>query len=172
MDFYRDREFDKIKMMGKINWNKVKDRFEEEMLDKLNGLPGHREVPEELREFRNIISHELPETAPKALFRKLIRLLLSEKKIDIQEVKRVYLEPELEKERQILKQYKPELNKLKQSARRWVSKNLPEETLRKEWKNHKTWLPRRNMTYKNQHSFQEIAVDTIIRYHLVTRRYR
>src|SRR5581483_9670084 len=108
MGFYRDREIDKIKTMGGINWNKVKDCFEKEIFDKLNGLPGHRKVAEQLREFRNIISHELPETAPKALFRKLIKLLLSGKKIDIQKVKRVYLEPELEKERQILTRHKPE----------------------------------------------------------------
>ncbi|GEM_PF-3887909 len=72
------------------------------MLEKLEGLPGHREVPEELREFRNIISHELLETSPKVLFRKFIRLHLSGEKVDVRKIRKIYLELEIEKEKQML----------------------------------------------------------------------
>jgi len=80
-----------IKKMSQADWEKVKDKFEKEMADKLKGLPAHREVSEGLREFRNIISHELPETAPKTLFRKLIKLLLLGQKVDVKKIRKVYL---------------------------------------------------------------------------------
>jgi len=150
-----------------INWQKVKDQFEQEMIVKLEGLPGHREVPKELRDFRNIISHELPETAPKRLFRKLVKLLISRKKIDIRETRRIHLEPEFKREKQILKRHNVEFGRLKKSARRWVEENLPENKLQKMWKGHKTWLPRRYAIYKKQPAFQKITADTIARFYLI-----
>jgi len=153
--------------MDKINWRKVKDQFEQEMFNKLKDLPGHREVSEELKEFRNIISHELSETAPKTLFRKLIRLLLLGQKVDVKKIRKVYLEPELEKEKQILARNKGELKRLKQSAKKWIEENLPENELQKMWKAHKTWLPRRYTVYKKQPTTQRIAIDTLARFSLV-----
>jgi len=155
--------------MGKINWQKVKDRFEKEMFDKLKGLPGHREVTEEQKEFRNIISHELPETAPKALFRKLIRLLLSKKAVDVGKIEKVYLEPEVEKERRILSQHVAEFEELKQNAKNWAKSNLPEDKLQQMWEAHETWLPRRYTLYKKQPSFQKIAADTLARFCLINK---
>lgn len=155
-----------IKGWVEVDWGKVKEDFEHEMLDKLKGLPGHREVPEESGEFRNIISHELPEMASKTLFRKLIKLLISGKKIDVQRARKTYLEPELRKEKQILKRHEAEFGKLKKSARRWVEENLPEDKLQKMWKAHQTWLPRRYTIYKKQQRFQKIAADTLARYYL------
>ncbi len=154
---------------GEINWKKVKNQFEKEMFDKLKGLPGHREVSEELRKFRNIISHELPETAPKALFQRLIKLLFSGEKIYIRKVKKMFLNPELKKEKQLLARYKVEFKELKKSAKNWVKKNLPEEKLQKMWKAHETWLPRRYTIYKRQPAFQKIAADTLARFCLINK---
>lgn len=159
-----------IGKLDKVDWRKIKDNFGKEMSDKLRDLPGHREVSEELRNFRNIISHELPETAPKALFRKLIKLLFSGEKVDVRKARREYLEPELDKEKQILTQYKTEFNRLMQSAKKWVEENLPEETLQRLWKNHKTWLPRRYTIYKKQPTFQKITTDTLARFYLLNKK--
>ncbi|PIS14937.1 hypothetical protein COT64_00050 [Candidatus Shapirobacteria bacterium CG09_land_8_20_14_0_10_39_12] len=156
--------------MDKINWQKVKDQFEQEMLDKLGGLPGHREVPEELKGFRDIISHELPETTSKALFGKLIKLLLHGEKINIQKARKVYLEPEIKKEKQILSQHKAEFDKLRLSAKKWVEKNLPEDKLQGMWKAHKTWLPRRYTIYQKQPTFQKTATDTLVRFYLIKKK--
>jgi len=76
-------------------------------------------------------------------------------------------EPELEKEKQILTRSKGEFKKLKQSAKKWVEKNLPENELQKMWKAHKTWLPRRYTVYKKQPTTQRIAIDTLARLNLV-----
>jgi len=58
-----------------IDWKEVWKKFEKDMAFKLEGLSGHREVPDNLFEFRGIISHELPETAPIKIFRYLIKVL-------------------------------------------------------------------------------------------------
>jgi len=150
-----------------IDWEKVKEDFEKEMLDKLKELPGHREVSEELKGLRDIISHKLPETASRLLFRKLIRLVLSKKKIDVRKIMKVYLEPEIEKEKQKLTQHKTEFERLKREVKKWVEENLSEEKLQKMWKAHKTWLPRRYTIYKKQPTFQKIAADTLARFYLI-----
>ena len=155
-------------MFNNLNWPKIKEQFEKEMSDKLKDLPGHREVPEKLREFRNIISHELPETAPKSIFRKLIIILLQNKNVDVVKVRKNYLEPQLKKESDILIRNQKEFNQLKWSVSKWVEKNLSEDKLQKLWEEHKTWLPRRYTIYKNPNiPFQNIAADTLARYVLI-----
>jgi len=168
------RDYQKVKyefynrILRRIDWGKVVKQFENEMLDKLGGLPGHREIPENLRGFRNIISHELPETSPKGLYRKLIKLLLKNKVVDTNKIREIYLNPELKKEQQIISNRKEEFKRLKQSTEGWVKKNLPEERLQKMWKAHKTWLPRRYTIYENHDlPFQEITTDTLTRYYLI-----
>lgn len=151
-----------------IDWSGVTKLFEKEMLDKLNDLPSHSDVPQNLLQLRNIISHELPETSPIELYKKLIDILLENKSADIDKVREEYLKPELEKEKQILSGKSKEFGKLRQSAGDWVKKNLPEEKLQKMWKGHKTWLPRRYTIYENHDvPFQEIAADTLARYYLI-----
>lgn len=152
----------------KINWEKVREQFEEEMNLKLQGLPGHRQVLENLKEFRNIISHELPETAPIQIFKQLINILLEEKPVNLLEIKEKYLNPQLEAEAQFLNKFMKELKQLKKSAGKWVKVNLPEEDLTLSWKEHRTWLPRRYLVYKGKKvSFQRIAADTLARYALI-----
>jgi hypothetical protein len=155
-----------------VNWEKVKDEFEEEMKTKLHNLPGHREVSENLREFRNVISHELPETAPVEIFQHLIDVLLKEKQVDIDKIGREYLEPQIEIEKQTLEKHKSDFIRLKKSAAKWIKKSLSEKELKNLWKEHKTWLPRRYTIYKKQVSFQKISTDTLARFVLVkSKRY-
>ena len=153
--------------MEEINWRGVSDQFEKEMLEKLAGLPPHQEVSGGLKELRSIISHELPETAPKILFRKLINLLLLGKKPDIKKIRKAYVEPELLKEEKMLTKNQEEFGKLKRSAKRWVEKNFFEEKLQKLWKAHKTWLPRRYLVYRQPPTFQKTAADTLVRFYLL-----
>jgi len=151
-----------------MDWWKVRDQFEKEMGAKLRQLPGHREVTPELLEFRSIISHELPETAPTNVFAELIQILLQGKPVDLPEVKRKYFQPQLALEKEILGENKEKFAKLKKSAIKWVKENLPEEKLQNLWEEHKTWLPRRYIIYENKNTpFEIIAVDTLTRYSLI-----
>jgi len=152
----------------KVNWKKVREQFEKDLAFKLLDLPGHRDVPENLRKFRNLISHQLPETAPLQIFRKLIKLLLEEKPVNLVEISKEYLGPLLKKEKQILEKHGEEFEGLKKEAKRWVKESLPEEKLRRLWKEHKTWLPRRYTIYKGRKvSLQRIVADTLARYVLI-----
>lgn len=151
-----------------VDWEIIRRRFEEEMVLKLRGLPGHNKVSGNLKEFRVIISHELPETSPAHLFEELIDILFREKKVNLDEIRGKYLNPQLKREREILGKFKKEFAELKKSAKNWVSQNLPEERLQTLWKEHRTWLPRRYTIYKSPPpSFQEIAADTLARYFLI-----
>lgn len=155
--------------MRKISWKKVREDFEDEMFNKLKNLPGHREVPENLRDFRNIISHELPETISSQIFKKLISILDKGKVTDKKEARKKYLQPELNREKEILESHKNEFDTLVRSASIWVKKNLPEKKLQSMWKNHETWLPRRYTVYKKQVSFEKIAADTLARFYLINK---
>lgn len=147
----------------------MKDQFDKEMFDKLRGLPDHRKVASYLSEFRSMISHEIPETTSKELFQKLIKVLLHGKKVNLEGIRKKYLYPELKKESKLLEERKREFDELRKSAQLWVKSNLSEEELQKQWKNHKSWLPRRYTIYKNPNlPFQEIAIDTLSRYYLIT----
>ena len=151
-----------------MDWQKVRDQFEEEMGVKLRQLPGHREVTPELLEFRSIISHELPETAPTNVFAELIQILLQGEPVNLKEMKKQYLEPQLVLEKKVLEENKEKFIKLRKSAIKWVKENLPEEKLQLLWKDHQTWLPRRYRIYENKNtSFEIIAVDTLTRYSLI-----
>jgi hypothetical protein len=150
------------------DWKKVRENFEKEIAAKLCKLPDHREVSENLRDFRGIISHELPETTSEEIYQKLISILLEGKDVDTNRYREKYLTPELEKEKEILEKYKKEFEELRCSARDWVNKNLPEEELQRAWKEHQTWLPRRYTIYENPNTaFQEITIDTLARYALI-----
>lgn len=152
-----------------IDWSKVRKSFEEEVAAKLRNLPGHREVSESLREFRGIISHELPETAPKEIYQKLINILLEGKDLDTNEYREKYLNPELKKEKEFLDEHKKEFEELKISAREWINNNLSEDNLQRQWEEHQTWLPRRYTIYEDPNlPFQEIAIDTLARFKLIT----
>lgn len=154
--------------MEKIDWEEIRQQFETEMASKLQDLPDHRKVPENLRDFRHLISHELPETAPTKTFKELISLLLKGKRVDLSKIKNKYLKYEIEKEEQMLNKFKNELKELKKSALAWVKTNLPEEDLKNLWKEHKTWLPRRYTIYKKKKVFlQKIVADTLARYALI-----
>lgn len=151
-----------------MDWQKVRNQFEKEMGAKLRQLPGHREVTPELFEFRSIISHELPETAPTEVFIELIQILLQGKPVDLLEVKRKYLQLQLVLEKKVLEENKEKFVKLRKSAIKWVKENLPEEKLQLLWKDHQTWLPRRYKIYENENtSFEIIAADTLTRYALI-----
>lgn len=155
--------------MNKIEWQKVRNKFEEEMAEKLNGLPGHRNVPPELIEYRSIISHEIPETASKEIFHKAIQVLLKGEGSNSDKLRNEYLSPELEKEKRTLKSRGDLYMKIHASAKKWVESNLSEQELKRQWKKHMTWLPRRYTIYKNPNiSFQTIAVDTLARYYLIS----
>ena len=137
------------------------------MASKLQDLPDHRKVPENLRDFRHLISHELPETASRVTFEELIGLLLEGKSVELSKIKNKYLKHEIEKEEKMLNEFENELKELKKSATAWVKDSLPEDDLKNLWKEHKTWLPRRYTLYKNKKvSFQTIAADTLARYAL------
>ena len=151
-----------------MDWQKVRDQFEEEMGVKLRQLPGHREVTPELLEFRGIISHELPETAPTNVFAELIQILLQGEPVNLKEMKKQYLEPQLVLEKKVLEENKEKFIKLRKSAIKWVKENLPEEKLQNLWEEHKTWLPRRYIIYENKNTpFEIIATDTLARYALI-----
>ncbi len=151
------------------DWNNIRYKYEEDISKKLAGLPGHRDISEDKREFRSIISHELPETTSEQKFRDLIEILLSDKKFDINEVKTQWLNPELEKEQAFISKNEQRYNELKSSVTKWVKQNLTERQLQNDWKEHKTWLPRRYTKYDNPNlPFQEIAKDTLARYALYT----
>lgn len=152
-----------------VDWAKVRKEFEEVMAVKLKRLPDHRKVPKNLQEFRSIISHELPETAPKKVYQELIEMLLSGKSVNLKEAKDKYLKPHLKAEEEILSEFREELARLRGSARKWVKKNLSEAELKHLWNGHKTWLPRRHGLYKRQVSFQRIAADTLARYALINK---
>jgi len=152
-------------MSNLINWETIKAGFETEMAGKLEKLPGHDEVAENLKGLRGIISHELPETSSKDIFEKLINMLLVGKPIDEEQIRKEYLEPELRREQEILERNNIQFEELKKSAKEWVFDNLSEDQLQNDWKEHKTWLPRRYTIYKNPNtSFQQIAGDTLARY--------
>lgn len=151
-------------MNNKIDMSCVKDEFEKDMAKKLGKLPGHREVPENLIWLRNIISHELPETSPLELFEKLTEMLLDSRAVDEEQIRKTYLKPELEKEKEVLIRNSEKFERLRRSAEEWVLNNLSEEQLQTDWKNHKTWLPRRYLIYENPNlPFQKIAIDTLAR---------
>jgi len=95
---------------------------------------------------------------------------LEEKPVDLSEIKKKYLHPQLEKEKRVLDKSKKEFEELKQSALEWVRTNLPEEDLKNLWKEHKTWLPRRYTIYKKKVSLQKIAADTLARYVLIKKK--
>jgi len=154
-------------IVKKVDWADVMKQFDKEMFDKLRGLPGHREVPEQLKEFRSIISHEFPEAAPETVFQRLIKLLLSSEKVDIYKLRRIYLEPELGRERRVLSRHVVEFEELKQNAESWVKSNLPEDRLHQMWEAHETWLPRRYTVYSKRVSFQKTASDTLARFYLI-----
>lgn len=153
-----------------IDWNKVKEEFEKEMAKKLGKLPGHKEVKETDKELRNIISHELPETSADKIFKTLIYILLADQNYEINDIRKTYLDSELEKEKEFLKSNNKKFEELKESAKIWVLNNLSEDQLQTDWKNHKTWLPRRYLIYTNLNlPFQEIAIDTLAYYALIRR---
>lgn len=156
-------------MIGKkIDWGKIRRQFEGEMTLKLRDLPGHREIPENLKDFRHLISHEFPETTPAQMFKELISFLLEQRQVDLLEIKNKYLYPQLKREKETLDKFKKEFKELKKSARQWIETNLSEEELKYLWREHKTWLPRRYVLYKDKKvSFQEIAADTLARYALI-----
>lgn len=111
---------------GLIDWEDIRKQFEEEMAKKLENLPSHKNVKESDKELRNIISHELPETSPIKIYKSLLEILLSGKNYDIANVINTYLNPELEKEKEILENNKEEFNELRESAKVWVINNLSE----------------------------------------------
>jgi len=153
--------------MNEINWNKVWMEFEKEMRLKLKNLPDHLEVKEKLKPLRHLISSGLLETTSSKTFKTLIDLLLKKKSINLSAIKKKYLLPELKKEKEILSQKKKEFETLKKSAGKWVAKNFSEDKLKELWEKHQSWLPRRDMLYKNKTSLQKIAADTLARFKLI-----
>ncbi len=147
-----------------INWQQIREDFELEMARKLQGLPDHRDIPVFLKELRQIISHELPETTGLDIYQKLIKMLLSGKPIDIDKIRVQYLNPEVKKEQSKLKMYEPENEQAKKDALIWIKRNFSEILLNKLWLEHKTWLLRRYTIYPIKPSFQQIAADTLARY--------
>ena len=158
------RSFD----FDKSDWGEIRNQFEKEIAKKLKQLPSHKNVKETDKELRNIISHELPETSPEEIYECLIDILLSEQNYEIAHIRKIYLNPELEKEKQILKSNRKKFEELRESVKVWILNNLPENQLLTDWKDHKTWLPRRYLIYKNPNlPFQEIAIDTLARFALI-----
>ncbi len=152
-----------------VDWEEVRKKFEKEMAGKLKNLPGHRDVPKNLQEFRNIISHKLPETVPHSIFQELITILLKEKLVDLNAIRRKYLYPQLELEKELLGRHRGVFVNLRGAANKWVKEKLPEAELKRLWKEHKTWLPRRYLIYSKQVSFQKTAANTLARYALINK---
>lgn len=156
--------------MSEINWERIRKQLEKEMALKLQDLPNHRQVRGDLKKFRHLISHQLPETTSVQIFKQLIGFLLEGRPVSLQEIKKKYLNPQLEKEKRLLEKFKVEFNSLRRLAMEWVKTNLSEKELKFLWKKHKTWLPRRYMIYGDEKtSFQKIAADTLARYTLMKR---
>lgn len=154
--------------MENPNWQEVKEKFETDMAQKFVGLPGHTKVSAGLKMTRDIISHELPEMAPIKDYQRLIGFLINNEYERF--IPRKLLNHWLKRETEILGRDIDLYNKLKISALSWVKENLPEETLQKLWKEHKTWLPRRYTLYLDPNtSFQTIATDTLARYYLASK---
>ena len=141
--------------------------FEKEMRLKLKNLPDLGEVKGKLKPLRQLISRSLLETTSIKTFKTLIDLLLKKKAINLTTIKKRYLLPELKKEGEILNQKKKEFEVLKKSAAKWIGKNFSEDKLKELWEKHQSWLPRRDMLYKNKTSFQKIAADTLARFKLI-----
>jgi hypothetical protein len=155
--------------MSEINWTRVWMKFEKEMRLKLKNLPDHQDVKKPLRPLRHLISRSLLETTSPKKFKILVELLLKEKPIKIADIRKKYLEPELKKEKEVLKQKEKEFAVLKKSALKWIKENFPEERLRELWEKHQSWLPRRDTLYKKKTSFQKIAADTLARFKLINK---
>lgn len=154
--------------MDNPNWQQIREKFENEMAQKLAGLPSHKETPEELREFRSIISHELPELTPLKDFQILIKLLISGDN-DLLLANKI-LNKNLKREARLLLRNLKLIDKLKPLSLNWIKENLPEEKLQQSWKDHETWLPRRFTIYRNKNTdFQTIASDTLVRYGIFLR---
>lgn len=153
--------------MDEINWNKIWLTLHKEIVLKLKNLPNHENAPKDLKKLHHLISHELPETSSIKIFRLLIGFLSEGKTINLSEIKRRYLNPELEKEKKILDKSKKDFKELKKSAGKWVKMNLPEEKLEKLWEKRQTWLPRRYVLYKKKVSLQKITTDTLARFVLI-----
>lgn len=153
-----------------MDWQKVKEEYDKDLAQKLTGLPDHREVTFEQKPLRDIISHELPETASLDIYRKLIDILLSQKPLNIKEIRKEYLSPELAREKLIIEENKDEYERLSQDARDWVKDNLSEAQLRQDYKDHKSYLGRRYTIYENPETdYQTIAIDTLTRFALINK---
>ena len=155
--------------MKEINWTKVWMEFEKEMRLKLKDLPDSQDVKETLKPLRHLISRGLLETTSPKNFKILIELLLKKKPINLVTIRKKYLEPELKKEKEVLKQKKEEFEVLKKSAEKWVEENFSEEKLKELWEKQQSWLPRRSTIYKNKTSLQKIAADTLARFKLINK---
>jgi len=155
--------------MNEINWTRVWMKFEKEMRLKLKDLPDHQDVKKTLKPLRRLISRGLLETTSPKNFKILIDLLLKEKPINIVAIRKKYVEPELKKEKELLKQKQKEFAVLKKSAEKWVKENFPEDKLKELWERHQSWLPRRDALYKSKTSLQKIAADTLARFKLINK---
>ena len=156
--------------MSEINWNKVWMEFEKEMRLKLKSLPPYQEVKGKLKTLRKFISHDLPETSSNKIFKNLIDLILKkEPSINLTDLKKRYLIPEIKREKEILIKKEKEFEMLKKSAAGWVEKNFLEDKLKELWEKHQSWLPRRYTIYKNKTSLQKIAADTLARFKLINK---
>lgn len=155
--------------MENPNWQEVREKFENEMAQKLSGLPGHKETTGKLQRLRSIISHELPELTSLKDFQTLIKLLVSGENNLVFADK--ILNDNLEQESRMLLDEQKLIDKLKLSASDWINENFPEERLQQLWKEHKTWLPRRFTIYKNPKiDFQTIAIDSLVRFYLYSKK--
>ncbi len=150
-----------------INWQRVREDFELEIARKLQNLPDHRDIAVFLKELRQIISHDLPETTRLDIYQKLIKILLSSKPVNIDKIRAQYLNPEVKKEQLRLKIRGLEYEQAKKDALIWIKRNFSEILLKKLWLEHKTWLPRRYTIYPIKPSFQQVAADTLARYYLL-----
>lgn len=111
----------------------------------------------------------MPETSPLELFEKLIGIFLGGGTVDGEQARKTYLEPEIIKEKGVIERNRTKFQELKESSKNWVLNNLSEEQLQVDWKEHRTWLPRRYTIYENPDVlFQKIAADTLARYYLIT----
>jgi hypothetical protein len=140
------------------------------MSQKLKGLPGHRDVPSKLFNFRSLISHELPEITPKNVFQELIRQLINHENVDVVKLRQTRLKRYLDQESNLIRENIAHFSQLQLNAKWWVENKLPENILQWQWQNHLTWLPRRYTIYSNPKvNFQMIATDTLARFALAYR---